>query len=335
MNSGDFMSDRLGKRQLLDIVLQAVDQSGWRALTLNAQHPFRLRVHAAEERGFDVLVYIWNCTHGGGTARAENEYRIQLTGVVPAADAAISTLLLGWHAGYGVFVAFDITKHSGQASASPSIQVTEETLSQAHASAFARYQRQTGEIAIAFRPEFFVEYALSAKTLHQGGAAARDLGLLNDLDSVTDARLESISNTARQLVVSQITRKYRAYDFRSRVLGAYGHHCAFCGVQLNLVDAAHIIPVAADSSTDETANGIALCKLHHAAFDRNLLSVDEDYKIEISGSESEKLRAEGRLDGISAFRKNLKTAILLPHDRRDYPARTYIAKARQVRKWIG
>ncbi|MDQ2696688.1 MAG: HNH endonuclease [Pseudomonadota bacterium] len=47
---------------------------------------------------------------------------------------------------------------------------------------------------------------------------------------------------------------------------------------------AHIIPVAADSSTDETTNGIALCALHHKAYDQNLLGFDEDYRIEISGS---------------------------------------------------
>ena len=61
------MNERLGKRQLLDIVLQAVDQSGWQALTLSAPHPFRLRLYSAADRGFDVLVYIWNCTHGDGT----------------------------------------------------------------------------------------------------------------------------------------------------------------------------------------------------------------------------------------------------------------------------
>jgi putative restriction endonuclease len=323
----------LGKNQLLDVILKAIDQSGWQSLALSPRHPFRLRVHGPEERGFDILVYVWNCTHGGGRARAPDEYRIQLTGVVPITDQAVTTLLLGWHEGYGVFVAFDIDRHSGQASSSPSIQVKEETLLQAHQKAFALYPRDTGEIAVAFRPEFFVEYALSSTALHKTGAAAKDLALLNDLNAVSDGEISAITNSERQRVVAQITRKYRAYDFRGRVLSAYGHRCAFCGVQLNLVDAAHIVPVADNTSTDETSNGIALCKLHHAAFDRNLLSVDENFKIEPSNTISAALRSENRHGGLPEFLKNLKPALILPSDRRDYPDRRYIARAREVRKW--
>ncbi|MDR3353319.1 MAG: HNH endonuclease, partial [Zoogloeaceae bacterium] len=140
-------------------------------------------------------------------------------------------------------------------------------------------------------------------------------------------------NQRRQTVISRITRKYRAADFRKRVLGAYEHRCAFCGVQLELIDAAHIIPVAASTSTDETQNGIALCKLHHAAFDRNLLSFDGKYKIEISDAEIARLASENLAGGLEAFKQHLKTAIILPNDRRDYPLPQYIAEARQVRHW--
>ena len=329
------MSRRLGKTQLLAVVAQAIERSGREALIVSDKHPFLIRIHGPEDRGFDVLVYIWNCTHGGGSARAADEFRIQLTGVVPSVDPSVTTLLLGWHEGYEVFVAFDINKHSGQASASPSIQIKEATLAQAHQNAFARYQRQNNEIAVAFRPEFFVEYALSAASLHKGGEAAKDLSLLNKLPDVTNAQIDAIANVARQRIVAQITRRYRAHDFRVRVLGAYDHRCAFCGIQLNLVDAAHIIPVADDSSTDETTNGIALCKLHHTAFDRNFLSFDQDYKIEISLGHTESLRVENRLGGLNGFRKNLRPAIVLPNDRRDYPDRRYVMKGRKVRKWAG
>ena len=327
------MISRLGKAQLLTAVARAIKRSGWDFLIISNQHPFRLRIHGPEDRGFDVLVYIWNCTHGGGTARAADEYRIQLTGVVPSVDSNVTTLLLGWHEGYEVFVAFDINMHSGQASASPSIQIKEDSLAQAHQNSFARYQRQNKEIAVAFRPEFFVTYALSADSLHKGGDAAKDLSLLNKLPNVTDTQIATIANVARQRIVAQITKVYRAYDFRARVLGAYDHRCAFCGVQLNLIDAAHIIPVAHDSSTDETQNGIALCKLHHTAFDQSLVSFDQDYKIEVGRNKTESLRSDNRLGGLEKFRRNLRPAILLPNDRRDYPDKNYVTKAREVRKW--
>ncbi|MDR1350682.1 MAG: HNH endonuclease [Zoogloeaceae bacterium] len=329
------MASPLSFKQLLAQILDAVDASGWQALILDSSKPFRLRLFRSNEKGFDVCIYIWNCTHGGSAARAKNEYRIQLTGVVPSAGLGETTLLLGWHSGYEVFVGFDIQKHDEQSSQSPSIQVKEETLQDAHSRAFSIHHRQNGEIAVAFRSEFLVEYALNAASLHlTGKAAINDMSLLNNLDMLTETQITKVKNQERQIILSQIARKYRTADFRKRVLGAYEHRCAACGIQLKLIDAAHIIPVAAATSTDETQNGIALCKLHHTAFDRNLLSFDEKYKIEISNAEVSRLAAENLVGGLKKFKQHLRTAIILPNDRRDYPLPQYIAEARKVRHWI-
>lgn len=327
------MPGSLSPNQLLEKILWAVNEGGWNALILSSHKPFRLRLYQDDEKGFDVRFYIWNCTHGGGSARAKDEYRVQLTGVVPSVVAGELTLVLGWHSGYEVFVAFDIKRHAGQDSQSPSIQVKEETLQQAHTRAFATYYRHNGEIAVAFRPEFLVEYALNSESLHLMGAAAKDLSLLNKLDALTDPEIVAVTSQERQTVISQIARKFRATDFRKRVLGAYEHRCAACGVQLELIDAAHIIPVAASTSTDETKNGIALCKIHHQAFDRNLISFDQNYKIEISNTQVARLAEANLAGGLQEFKQQLRTAILLPSDRRDYPPPEYITEARKVRNW--
>lgn len=328
------MASPLTPKQLFDKVLQAVDESEWRAIIIDSRKkPFKFRLFRGDEKGFNIRVYIWNCTHGGGSARAKDEYRVQLTGVVPSAVEGEVTLLLGWHSGYEVFVGFDISKHDGQATQSPSIQVKEDALQNAHTHAFAIYHRQSGEIAVAFRPEFFVEYALNAASLHLTGKASADMSLLNNLDTLTETQIVSVKNRERQIVLSQIARKFRATDFRKRVLGAYDHRCAVCGIQLELIDAAHIIPVAASTSTDETKNGIALCKLHHTAFDRNLISFDERYKIEVSDHEIDRLTAENLVGGLKEFKRLLRTAIILPNDRRDFPPPPYIQEARKVRGW--
>ncbi|MGB7984366.1 MAG: HNH endonuclease [Terracidiphilus sp.] len=327
------MAATLNTDQLLKQVLHSVDESGWQALINYSQKPFRLRLFRGDSQGFDVRIYLWNCTHGGGSARSSDEYRVQLTGVVPISIQGEINLLLGWHSGYGVFVGFDITRHEGQSSHSPSIQVKEETLIGAHSHAFAIHYRHNGEIAVAFRPEFFVDYALNAASLHTTGKVAEDLSLLNSLDSLTESQIVTVEDQERRIVLSQMARKYRATDFRRRVLGAYSYRCAACGIQLELIDAAHIIPVAAPTSTDETKNGIAFCKLHHAAFDRNLLSFDARYKIEISESEIARLTSSNLSGGLIVFKKNLRTAIILPNDKRDYPPSQYIEEARKVRNW--
>ena len=323
----------LPKKQLLDLLLRAVNEGGWRALVASSAHPFLLRLYRDDERGFGLRIYVWNCTHGGGKNRAADEYRIQFTGVVPKKHSGEITLLLGWHDGYQVFAGWDISRHSGQDSKSPSAQVKEDALANAHVHAFSIHRRHNSEIVVAFRPEFLVDYARNAETLHKPGSKANALSLLNSLDTITDEQLGTIPNKERRIILSQIARKYRAQDFRRRVLGAYEHHCAVCGVQLELIDAAHIVPVADPASTDETSNGLALCKLHHAAFDRNLVSIDENYKIELSETEIARLENVNLAGGLSGFKKHLKSAIILPADRRDYPNPIYIKQARSIRKW--
>lgn len=330
------MSPPLRKHKLLDRILSAVEASGRQTLVVERSHPFLLRVFKRQEQGFLTLrVYVWNCTPGGKN-RPEDEYRVQLTTVVPKAVEGEITLLLGWHEGYSVFVGFDIRRHKGQSSASPSIQVKQASLLNAHNHAFSAYDRANGEIAVCFRPEFIVEYATNLTKLHGFTVNNREeMKILNAVDEMEEREIEAkITNNERREVIASIKRKYREHDFRHRVLTAYSSTCAFCGVQLKLVEAAHIIPVVSDSSTDETINGVALCSLHHRAYDQNLVSFDENYRIEISLVSVSELKNLNLMGGLSNFKKGLKDAILLPADKRDYPPSSYIKESRKVRQWL-
>ncbi len=329
------MRPTLSKPQLLDRLLAAIEASGWQALIISRTHPFLLRLFKREaSEVLNVRIYIWNCTHGGNN-RPTDEFRVQLTGTVPNVQAGETTLLLGWHEGFSVFVGFDIRKHTGQASASPSIQVKETSLLSAHNHAFSTYERANGEIAVCLRSEFLVEYMTNLAKLHGLTAADEDaVKILNAVDEVLEQEIEStITNHERREVLVNLKRKYREYDFRRRVLSAYNNACAFCGLQLKLVEAAHILPVAALTSTDETINGIALCALHHKAYDQTLLSFDESYRVEISGAAVSELTRLNLTGGLVGFQRNLKNAIMLPADKRDYPAKRYITESRKLRQW--
>jgi putative restriction endonuclease len=198
---------------------------------------------------------------------------------------------------------------------------------------FAIYERHNGEIAVAFRPEFIVDYALHSAVLHETGELG--LPLLNNLAALTEDKIDSAEGLERTTIFVQMAKKYRAQDFRRRVLAAYEHRCAMCALQLELIDAAHILPVAAPKSTDETSNGIALCKLHHAAFDRNLIVLDESYKIAINDKAVQRLVDLDKVGGLKGFKQNLKTVIVLPADRRDYPNKEYIRAANAVKNSAG
>ena len=84
----------------------------------------------------------------------------------------------------------------------------------------------------------------------------------------------------RSYITSQFKRRLHQRGFRERVLRAYREQCAFCRLRhQELLDAAHIIPDKEEQGDPIISNGIALCKIHHAAFDRNFLGISPEYKI--------------------------------------------------------
>ncbi|WP_138758532.1 HNH endonuclease [Modestobacter altitudinis] len=70
--------------------------------------------------------------------------------------------------------------------------------------------------------------------------------------------------------------------FRARVLQAYETQCAICRLKhADLLDAAHIVRDADEGGLPVVPNGLALCKIHHAAYDRNIIGVRPDLVIDV------------------------------------------------------
>ena len=70
--------------------------------------------------------------------------------------------------------------------------------------------------------------------------------------------------------------------FRTRVLRAYAGTCAICRLRhAELLDAAHILPDGHPLGLPVVPNGLALCKIHHAAYDRNILGIRPDLVVEV------------------------------------------------------
>jgi putative restriction endonuclease len=89
----------------------------------------------------------------------------------------------------------------------------------------------------------------------------------------------------REYITATVQRRMHQQAFRVRVLRAYRDQCALCRLRhRELLDAAHIIADAQDEGDPVVSNGLALCKLHHAAYDRMFLSVRPDYIIEVRRS---------------------------------------------------
>ena len=86
----------------------------------------------------------------------------------------------------------------------------------------------------------------------------------------------------RKYVTSTVRRRLHQRAFRERVLAAYRQQCALCRLKHEaLLEAAHIVPDAEPGGEPIVRNGVSLCKLHHAAFDRNIMGIRPDHVVQI------------------------------------------------------
>jgi putative restriction endonuclease len=125
-------------------------------------------------------------------------------------------------------------------------------------------------------------------------------------------------NTRRQYITAQIQVRLHQRYFRERVLQAYHSQCALCRLRhRELLDAAHILPDSFPDSQPVVHNGLALCKLHHAAFDSFMLTVTPDYVIQIR----EDILEEEDGPVLQHALKGLNhTRIFLPNNPTDWPS---------------
>lgn len=144
-------------------------------------------------------------------------------------------------------------------------------------------------------------------------SAANENQLINE--AARKLRQEVLSRDTENEAVSPA----RSAAFRQEIMRLYDYTCAACRLRIvtpdfkSAVDAAHIIRFA-DSHDDVINNGMALCKLHHWAFDEHLIAVSDSYTLLVSSSFDERGRGDLLL-------RNLKgEKILLPSQRPFYPS---------------
>ncbi|MBG1231394.1 HNH endonuclease [Aestuariivirga litoralis] len=333
---------RLTKSELLRSVEHAFQAGGWSVLYLTkaGEHPARYRITKNGESSFTVKVFIWNISHGGGSARSASEYRIQITGINPMQfipEVGGKTLILGYWQQEEVFAGFDVRFHSGLLGSSPSIQISEDALVSANQNRFSTHRKETGELTVAFQPDFIGTYAQNLEPLHDVGSIRTEVLVLSNMtkdpQAISDEVIELSFSEPRRYAITQTKRALRSLSFADRVLTAYGHQCAICGIQLRLIDGAHILPVSEASSTDETSNGVALCAIHHRAYDNSLLTFDENYKVHLNSERTQELKRSGREGKLKEFESALPAVIHLPPNQSDRPKREYVVAANLLRGW--
>lgn len=138
-----------------------------------------------------------------------------------------------------------------------------------------------------------------------------------------DAMLgESGSGSAfgiKRYITTLTKQRLHQTAFRDNVLSAYNRQCAMCRLQHpELLDAAHIIPDNEEGGDPIVPNGLSLCKIHHAAYDRNILGITPDYQIRVSQKVLDEVDGPMLKYGLQAMDKSQLT---LPKSRSEYPDR--------------
>jgi putative restriction endonuclease len=121
----------------------------------------------------------------------------------------------------------------------------------------------------------------------------------------------------RAYATSEARVRLHQQRFKLDVMRAYRHRCAICSLRERaLVQAAHIVPDGEPAGIAAVVNGLALCAIHHLAYDRNLLGIDPEGVVHIASRLLAEIDGPMLRSGLQAFHGE---AIVVPRTPADRP----------------
>ncbi len=141
------------------------------------------------------------------------------------------------------------------------------------------------------------------------------------VDAVSDGTIDSdsvLEGTLRRYITVETRRRLHQPIFRATVMRAYETRCAVCALgHSQLLDAAHIVPDRDEAGVAAIRNGLALCKIHHAAFDAHILGVRPDLVVEVRQDLLEEV--DGPMLRYGLQERHRQRLMVLPAARRERP----------------
>lgn len=152
-----------------------------------------------------------------------------------------------------------------------------------------------------------------------------ELQFVVDIDAVpqTDLAWPSVDADIDASYRQRLTRlRLHQRPFRAAVLRAYRTACAVCSFRHSeLLDAAHIKEDGA-GGLPVVINGLTLCKMHHAAYDRKILGITPEYEVRINAEILREIDGPMLRHGIQEFHR--RPLMVLPDRPRDRPDRSLL-----------
>jgi putative restriction endonuclease len=144
------------------------------------------------------------------------------------------------------------------------------------------------------------------------------------LSATWEFRDPAAVSARRAYVTAVVRQRVHQKSFRERVLQAYRRCCAICRLRhQELLDAAHILPDRHPLGDPTVPNGLALCKLHHAAFDADILGVTPDLRVAVRLDVLNESDGPMLIHGLQGFQG---ARILVPRAPQLQPNRDFLAE---------
>lgn len=166
---------------------------------------------------------------------------------------------------------------------------------------------------------------LSLSRNHTGSGA--ELARKLNCDLLNPERFHENYSSAEGLdVISQVKSRRNQSVFRAIISSVYGGECCITGLSIAALNrASHIVPWSKDERNRlDPSNGLFLSATYDAAFDRNLLTLDEDYRVVIS----KRIRDQYSNESVSTYFEKIEgSRISLPDNY--LPGQKYLEKHRE------
>ena len=321
----------LNPAELLHVLVDAFRKYTESTLFIEGSNPYRFSLN-----GKHISVFIGNIHHAGRSDA--DEFRIQCPGDLPTRfgiqqASGDNIAVLGFHSDMDVFSAWDPTRLLARNSRTQrfSIYTRMSKIREASRVGVSTYIDSNQQNILSFRSQFAGLYVENSKTIHE--VSDSQLRTIADKygETLPGQRPVEIGRVKGQRITVTHTQYARSPQFRATVLEAYSHSCAMCGVQLDLIEAAHVVPHAHPQGLDVITNGIALCSLHHRSFDSGLLFIDPNYEIRFNLAKVNYLRKMNRATGLTNYRRSLHTSLTSPTDENLIPSPQNIMLGNRLR----
>jgi putative restriction endonuclease len=146
---------------------------------------------------------------------------------------------------------------------------------------------------------------------------AREFTLAVDESLASLADLEHVTEIERRYAERLVRQRVHQRAFRATVMRAYEGQCAICVLKKPpLLDAAHIVGDGEEAGQAVVQNGLSLCKIHHAAYDQDIVGITPEYRVELNQDLLDEVDGPMLKHGLQEMHGRL---LVLPQTKREHP----------------